>query len=93
MLLAEIQLRAGQRKAAESRLDELLEHRKKGYVCGHALGALHSALGLKEEALKWLETAYQERSDCMPFLQKDPATLALRGEPRFQALVRRVQAE
>jgi Tfp pilus assembly protein PilF len=42
MLLAEIQLMAGQRRAAESRLSELLEQRKKGYVCAHAVGALHS---------------------------------------------------
>lgn len=93
LLLAEIQLMAGQRKAAESRLSELLERRKTGYVCAHAIGALHSALGSKEEALKWLETAYRERSDCMPFLQKDPATVALRADPRFQELVRRVQGE
>lgn len=92
-LLAEIQLMAGQRRAAESRLSELLEKRKEGYVCGHAVGALYSALGLKEQALKWLETAYQERSDCMPFVQRDPATVALRAEPRFQELVRRVQAQ
>lgn len=91
MLLAEIQLMAGQRRAAESRLSELLEQRKKGYVCAHAVGALHSALGLKVEALRWLERAYQERSDCMPFLQKDPATASLRADPRFQELVRRVQ--
>ena len=93
LLLAEIQLMAGQRKAAESRLSELLERRKTGYVCAHAVGALHSALGLKEQALQWLERAYQERSDCMPFLQKDPATVALRADPRFQELIRKVQGE
>lgn len=93
LLLAEIQLMAGQRKAAESRLSKLLARRKTGYVCAHAIGALYSALGLKEQAWKWLETAYQERSDCMPFLQKDPATAALRGDPKFQELIRRVQGE
>jgi tetratricopeptide (TPR) repeat protein len=93
MLLAEIQLMVGQRKAAESMLSRLLEQRKKAYVCAHAVGALYSALGLKEQALRWLETAYQERSDCMPFLQKDPPTASLRADPRFQELVRRVQGQ
>jgi tetratricopeptide (TPR) repeat protein len=93
VLLAEIQLMAGQRKAAESWLTQLLEQRKKAYVCAHAIGALYSALGLKEQALNWLETAYQERSDCMPFVQRDPGTVTLRGEPRFQELVRRVQGQ
>jgi TolB-like protein/Tfp pilus assembly protein PilF len=92
-LLAEAQLIAGDRKAAESRLSELVENRKKGYVCAHAVGALYSALGLKEEALKWLEIAYRERSDCMPFLRNDPETAALHSDPRFLALVRRVQGQ
>ena len=89
-LLGEVQLMAGRRRAAQNSLEKLIAQRRKSYVCGHAIGSLYAAMGRKEEALQWLETAYRERSDCIPFLKRDPASTALRMEPRFQRLLRQV---
>jgi TolB-like protein/DNA-binding winged helix-turn-helix (wHTH) protein len=47
-------------------------------------------LGHREEAYRWLEEALRERSPEMPMLAADPMLASLRGEPRFQELVRRV---
>lgn len=50
----------------------------------------YTQLGEKEEALKWLETTYQEHSFWMPFLNVHPHLDPLRAEPRFQSLARQV---
>jgi tetratricopeptide (TPR) repeat protein len=89
-LLGEVQLMATQKRAAQETLEKLLAQRRNRYVCGHAIALLCGAMGRKQEALEWLETAYRERSDCMPILKRDPATAALHMEPRFQRLVRQV---
>jgi len=43
-----------------------------------------------DEALAWLDKAYAERSDYMPYLKLEPMLDSLRSDPRFDALVRRV---
>jgi tetratricopeptide (TPR) repeat protein len=50
----------------------------------------YTQLGEKEQALKWLETAYQEHSFWMPFLNVHPHLDPLRAEPRFQILARQL---
>ena len=89
-LLGEVQLMANRKQAAQDTLEKLMAQRRNRYVCGHAIALLCGAMGRKEEAMQWLETAYRERSDCMPFLKGDPATAAMHMEPRFQRLVRQV---
>ena len=44
----------------------------------------------KEEALRWLEKAYEQRNWTMLTLQRWPAWDSLRSDPRFQDLVRRM---
>lgn len=49
-----------------------------------------SVLGRKDEAMKWLELAYENRSSSMFLLRADPSIDVLRGDPRFEALVKRM---
>jgi hypothetical protein len=51
---------------------------------------IHAGLGDRDEALAWLEKAYDERSDYMPYLRLEPMLDGLRSDPRFAALVERV---
>ena len=46
--------------------------------------------GAKEEALAWLEIAVEERAPWLPELQVDASWDALRSEPRFIAVLRKV---
>jgi serine/threonine protein kinase len=46
--------------------------------------------GEHEDALNWLERAYQDRKGRMPFLLVEPRLDPLREEPRFQDLLRRM---
>jgi len=46
--------------------------------------------GDRERALDWLEKAYEERAPSMPYIGCNPLFDPLRSEPRFQALLRRM---
>jgi eukaryotic-like serine/threonine-protein kinase len=50
---------------------------------------LYVFAGEKVQALDWLERAYQARDPNLPYL-RDPVYDTLRSEPRFQALMRRM---
>lgn len=51
---------------------------------------LFAGLGDKEQALTWLEKAYEERADGLTWLNVDPMLDNLRAEPQFQSLVKRI---
>jgi hypothetical protein len=48
------------------------------------------ATGRKEEALALIEKSYREHSNLVTTLKVEPALDPLRGDPRFQELLRRV---
>jgi hypothetical protein len=54
------------------------------------LSVAYVGLGDKDKALAWLERGYQEHSNAMTALKVDPMYDPLRGDPRFQDLIRRV---
>jgi hypothetical protein len=71
-------------------LEQLRERSKQQYVMPYYVSRIHAALGQKDEALRWLETAYRERATNMIYLQTDSRLDGLRFDPRFQDLVRRM---
>jgi hypothetical protein len=54
------------------------------------IATVYAGLGEKEEALAWLEKAYEARSDFIVFIKVDPAWDDLRSDPRFQDVLRRI---
>jgi TolB-like protein/Tfp pilus assembly protein PilF len=82
---------AGERAEAVALLEEISRFsRKKGFgAYGAAL--IHCALGNKEQAVGWIETAFEERSAHLPFLRVDPRMRPLASEPGFRALASRIQ--
>ena len=60
----------------------------------YALANIYACLGEKEEALDWLERAYEDRSIyTFPLLHIEPFLANLREEPRFKELVRKMGLE
>jgi TolB-like protein/tetratricopeptide (TPR) repeat protein/predicted Ser/Thr protein kinase len=57
------------------------------YVTPWQIGTLYTRAGKNDEALDWLEKAFQAHDPNMPYLSVDPIFDALRGNPRFQALL------
>jgi hypothetical protein len=47
-------------------------------------------LGDNDEAFAWFERAYEEQSNILIYIKVSPWFDPLRGDPRFQDLVRRV---
>jgi TolB-like protein/Tfp pilus assembly protein PilF len=81
---------AGCRDEAQKVLAQLLDVSKQQYVTPYLVGRIYNTLGQKDEALRWLETAYQERASWMLFLKTDPRFDNLRPDPGFQDLLRRM---
>jgi len=61
------------------------------YVCPYEIGTIHLELGEKDEALHWYEKAYEDRSQCMPYLGVDPRLDPIRSDKRYQDLFRRMK--
>jgi len=70
---------------------ELEERLKSEYVSPVEQALVYIALGDKQKALDWTERAIDERRGWVAYLRVHPIVDSLRGEPRFDALVRRMK--
>ncbi len=82
--------KAGNRAEAMKILADLKERSKTGIVSPYDMATLYFGLGDKEQGFLWLEKALQARSWWVPFIQGEAWMDPLRAEPRFQAIVRRI---
>jgi serine/threonine-protein kinase len=71
-------------------LEDLKEESKRKYVSPWLFAMTYGQLNEKEQALAWLEKAYEERNYGMTSLKVDPIYDPLRDDPRFQSLLRRM---
>ena len=83
--------RCGAPGPARKALDRVLEIEKQRAV-NPTMMAVTAYLGVgdKERALEWLDKAYEQRSNELTKLKVDPIFDPLRGDQRFQDLLRRV---
>jgi TolB-like protein/Flp pilus assembly protein TadD len=81
---------AGRRREALRLVDELKRRQQKSYVPAAPFVNAYLGLGDNEQALAWLERAYQEQSNILQLVKVFPYFDPLRGDPRFADLVRRV---
>ena len=87
---------AGRKEEARKILDNLTTESRQRYIPAYSLAVIHLSLGDKEEALRLLEKSYEDRA---PFdtgvfasIKIDRRLDPLRGDPRFQTLVRKVMS-
>jgi tetratricopeptide (TPR) repeat protein len=81
---------AGKKDQARTILGQLLERAGRSHVEPISIAVVYAGLGRKENALEWLEKAYAQRSIGLLTLKVHPIFDALRPDPRFQDLLRRV---
>jgi tetratricopeptide (TPR) repeat protein len=81
---------AGKKGEALKLIDELKERSRHHYLPAGLFAEPYLGLGEKDEAMAWLERAYEEHDQGMVDINAYPGLDALRSEPRFQALVRRM---
>jgi TolB-like protein/tetratricopeptide (TPR) repeat protein len=68
-------------------LKELAKHR---YVDPGDIGYRYARLGDKDQAYAWLEKAYAEKADSLQYIKVTPAMDALRTDPRYSDLLKRM---
>lgn len=81
---------SGQRAEAAQELARVMALSERRYVAAYDIALIHAALADRESTFLWLERAIQDRSTLLVFLAHEPMFAALRGDPRFEALVARV---
>jgi serine/threonine-protein kinase len=81
---------AGKRREAERILAELKELQQRVYVSPFFIAKVHAGLGDKEQSIRWLQKALDERDYLLPRLKVEPSFEKFHSDPRFQEIVRRV---
>jgi hypothetical protein len=66
------------------------ESSKTRYVSPFYVAMVYAGLHEDDNALAWLEKAYNDRSNAVIFLKVDPAFDGMRSNARFQALLTRL---
>ena len=84
---------AGNREEALAILDQLQRRRAERFTSPWGIASIYARLGEHEEALSWLERAYAEHDPPLVWLKVHPRFDALRGNPRFVALLRQMNLE
>lgn len=71
-------------------VDQLQKQSGERFVSQYSLAMVHAGLSEPDQAFEYLELAFEERSDMMAWLKIGPEWTSLRGDPRFQSMLRRV---
>ena len=82
--------RAGQIPEARTALDDLEQSSRTRYVSPLLFALVSIGLGEHDEAFRWLERGYEDRSQMLSELKVEAAFDPLRSDPRFADLLRRV---
>jgi eukaryotic-like serine/threonine-protein kinase len=84
---------AGKRDEALALIRDLEEMATQGYVSPVAFGYIYLGLGDVDHALHWIERAHEERRGWMAYLKVTPILDGVRGNPRFEALVKEMKLD
>ena len=88
--LAHAYAMAGNKAAAEKLLAQMLGLARRQYVSPYYLAIIYEGLGRNNEALDYLQKAFDDHSNGMVFLKAEPQLDPLRSSPRFIELLRKM---
>jgi TolB-like protein len=82
--LGYVQGRLGKRDLAKQTIESC---REEGWCSALGIALIHVGLGEQEEALQWMAKASSRRDGGFPYAKLDPRFNGLRKDPRFRALM------
>ncbi|MCL5742658.1 MAG: tetratricopeptide repeat protein, partial [Acidobacteria bacterium] len=85
--LAQVYAAAGRVQKARELLARM---RAAPYPPPYEVALVYAVLGDRDEAFRWLSRAEAERAPWLTFIRSDPRADGLRGDPRYNALLRRL---
>jgi serine/threonine-protein kinase len=88
--LGEVYSASGYKGILQVWLSGTKEAAKTKYVSPYGIALAYAELGDRDQAFTWLETAYEGRDSKLVSLKVEPLFDALRSDPRFQDLLRRI---
>ncbi len=81
---------AGRKVEARKVLEFLLEKRKTQYIPPTEIAVIYAGLGERDTAFGLLERAYEERAFLIDSVKVNPLFDVFRGDPRFDALLKKM---
>jgi len=78
----------GHAKESQQALDQFIANG--GQDSAYGLAQIHAWRGEKDKAFEWLDRAYQKRDSNLYDFRNDVALARLRGDPRFAAMLRKM---
>jgi tetratricopeptide (TPR) repeat protein len=83
--------RSGHKSEATAALRRMNELMKEEYVTPYGIALIFAGLDDKEQAMNWLQNAYEDRSHWLVWLNLDPRFDNVRSDSRFQELLQRMK--
>ncbi|MFC2169932.1 tetratricopeptide repeat protein [Acidobacteriota bacterium] len=83
----------GKRNEAIQLLDDLINKTKQDMVNTYMIACIYFVLGENDKGFIWLDKAYQKQENYMTFLKVDPYLDNVREDPRFKALLKKMNLE
>lgn len=80
---------AGKREEALGIAEELKKRYQDRKAIAFNVAVVYAGLGEKDEAIRWLWTAYEDRSGALPFMRM-PMFDSLRGDSRYDAILNKM---
>lgn len=82
--------RAGRRADSIPILRKMEDNARKNRQGGFLIAAVYAGLGDRDPAFRWLDEAFKEHDTFLPWMKVDPEFDGLRGDPRYDDLIRRI---
>jgi TolB-like protein/Tfp pilus assembly protein PilF len=86
-----VEAAAGHTGEARQTLAELQRLSNRKFVTSYGVALVYASLGQNDDAFRWLNRAFDERSHWLVWLRLDPRWDGLRPDPRFAYLVSRMR--
>jgi len=81
----------GYQHALQRNAEVLIARQDTSYITPWQIATLYVRAGMNDDAIEWLENAYEEQDVNMPYITVDPIFDELRDHPRFREILKKMK--